>query len=161
MPEEITRLNGEEKSPHITPSDNNSLTEEQSDKDTKDLNINNVNNFQASSVRSSTLSKDFRSPRCEAFVMTGDKMLVLNSKISPHYAKVIFKIIFLIFKTNFSCDMSNFHQQLKFMMIIQKEKIFLTIFHQCIKQRVKKVVWLLEILKISTPASFQILILQI
>jgi len=29
-----------------------------------------------------------RSPRCEAFVMTGDKMLNLNPKISPSYAKV-------------------------------------------------------------------------
>lgn len=29
-----------------------------------------------------------RSPRCEAFVMTGDKMLNLNPKISPYYAKV-------------------------------------------------------------------------
>lgn len=29
-----------------------------------------------------------RSPRCEAYVMTGDKMLLLNPKISPSYAKV-------------------------------------------------------------------------
>ncbi|KAL7076262.1 hypothetical protein ACQ4LE_004423 [Meloidogyne hapla] len=29
-----------------------------------------------------------RSPRCEAFVMTGDKMLNLNPKISPSYAKM-------------------------------------------------------------------------
>lgn len=29
-----------------------------------------------------------RSPRCEAYVMTGEKMLMLNPKISPSYAKV-------------------------------------------------------------------------
>lgn len=29
-----------------------------------------------------------RSPRCEAFVMTGDKILNLNQHISPNYAKV-------------------------------------------------------------------------
>src|SRR5271165_1693604 len=28
------------------------------------------------------------SPRCEAFVMTGEKMLKINSKISPKFAKV-------------------------------------------------------------------------
>ncbi|KAI1726395.1 pleckstrin homology domain-containing protein [Ditylenchus destructor] len=32
--------------------------------------------------------KHSKSPRCEAFVMTGDKMLNLNPKISPHYAKM-------------------------------------------------------------------------
>ena len=34
-----------------------------------------------------------RSPRCEAFLMTGDKMLNLNPKISPCYAKVCFSHI--------------------------------------------------------------------
>uniref|UniRef100_A0A183CIS3 SEC7 domain-containing protein n=1 Tax=Globodera pallida TaxID=36090 RepID=A0A183CIS3_GLOPA len=32
--------------------------------------------------------KTVRSPRCEAFVMTGEKMLSLNPKISPCYAKM-------------------------------------------------------------------------
>ncbi|KAL3110097.1 hypothetical protein niasHT_015700 [Heterodera trifolii] len=32
--------------------------------------------------------KTIRSPRCEAFVMTGEKMLSLNPKISPCYAKM-------------------------------------------------------------------------
>lgn len=43
-----------------------------------------------STSTSSTQSKNnsMRSPRCEAFLMTGDKMLNLNAKISPHYAKV-------------------------------------------------------------------------
>jgi hypothetical protein len=41
-----------------------------------------------SKVSSSSLT---RSPRCEAFLMTGDKMLNLNPKISPCYAKVCAK----------------------------------------------------------------------
>jgi hypothetical protein len=36
-----------------------------------------------------------RSPRCEAFLMTGDKMLNLNPKISPCYAKVCFSRILI------------------------------------------------------------------
>lgn len=101
MAEVITRLNCEEKShlqsPHnIIPSDYNSLTSEKISDDLKETSFNNENNFQTP-IKSSTLSKNFRLPRCEAFVMTGDKMLVLNSKISPHYAKVIFKIKFFLF----------------------------------------------------------------
>jgi len=34
-------------------------------------------------------SRQLKSPRCEAFVMTGEKMLNLNPKISPHYARVL------------------------------------------------------------------------
>lgn len=36
----------------------------------------------------STLKDLGRSPRCEAFVMTGDKILQLNSKISPNFARL-------------------------------------------------------------------------
>ncbi|VDK64453.1 unnamed protein product [Cylicostephanus goldi] len=34
-----------------------------------------------------------RSPRCEAFVMTGDKILNLNHHISPNYAKVSISLV--------------------------------------------------------------------
>ncbi|TMS38035.1 hypothetical protein L596_004849 [Steinernema carpocapsae] len=40
------------------------------------------------SAASSNAASSVRSPRCEAFVMTGDKMLHINHKISPSYAKV-------------------------------------------------------------------------
>ena len=51
----------------------------------KDFEVDNTSmpDSQNSSIQS-------RSPRCEAFVMTGDKMLNLNPKISPSYAKVCF-----------------------------------------------------------------------
>ncbi len=35
-----------------------------------------------------TSSSSSTSPRCEAYLMTGEKMLLLDHKISPSYAKV-------------------------------------------------------------------------
>lgn len=90
MAEVIARLNCDEsshlQSAHLISSVFGSSTTEHVSNETSQLGNKNEN-FQTP-IKSSTLSKNFRSPRCEAFVMTGDKMLILNSKISPHYAKV-------------------------------------------------------------------------
>lgn len=50
---------------------------------------NDSSDTSISGIKSSP-TKQNRSPRCEAFVMTGDKMLTLNPKLSSHYVKVIF-----------------------------------------------------------------------
>lgn len=48
--------------------------------------------YPESPVRQSSLAKGSpttgKSPRCEAFVMTGDKILNLDHHVSPNYAKV-------------------------------------------------------------------------
>lgn len=55
-----------------------------------------TSDFEVDGLSSTPDSQNSRSPRCEAFLMTGDKMLNLNPKISPSYAKVFFLLIFYI-----------------------------------------------------------------
>ena len=69
-----------------------------------------------------------RSPRCEAFLMTGDKMLNLNPKISPHYAKVSLLLIF---------DKCKLIQKIENNLSKKKFKIFFLYFIK-IKKKIRK-----------------------